>query len=249
MIFAPQTAGRSLSSLFSTPPLPCTFFKLCRFQHRADCAGNQLTNEFIQEATLRHRLREETDAIHQSLHRNPGLQKLVSAECTTANYRDVLRVFYHFYQGVDDRFNSIPTPQRFTYEATPLRWLQQDFLALNQPLPERSFSTPANAEIGTRAPRLENYIGYLYVKQGSTLGGQMISKQLKKTLALEPGVTQFFFYGFGEHTGYYWKEFLNYLAHHEASLDADAVIQSAQFYFNILDQLSKRYFPFGGINE
>lgn len=204
-----------------------------------------MTTESIQEITLRHRLREETDAIHQSLHRNPGLQKLVSADCTTANYAKVLSVFYHFYRDVDERFNAIPVDQRFAYESQPLRWLQQDFLALNQPLPERSFSSLVSAKIDSSAPQLENYIGYLYVKQGSTLGGQSISKQLKKSLALEPGVTQFFFYGFGDQTGYYWKEFLNYLAQHEADLDADVVIQSAQLYFNILDQLSKRYFPLG----
>ncbi len=204
-----------------------------------------MTTESIQEITLRHRLREETDAIHQSLHRNPGLQMLVSANCTIGNYANVLSVFYHFYQDVDDLFNTVPANQRFAYEAKPLRWLQQDFLVLNQPLPERSFSSLVNAKIDSSASQLENYIGYLYVKQGSTLGGQTISKQLKKSLALEPGITQFFFYGFGDQTGFYWKEFLSYLAQHEANLDTDVVIQSAQFYFKILDQLSKRYFPLG----
>ncbi len=210
----------------------------------------QLTsNEQLAEITLRHRLRDETAGIHQSLHHNIGLQQLTNAHCSQADYINVLKLFFHFYSEQDDRFDSIPPAQRFMHEATPLRWLEKDFLALNQTIPQRSFSSRTNFIDDRPSPCIETYIGYLYVKQGSTLGGQTISKQLKKTLALEPGVTQFFFTGFGDQTAHYWKEFLGYLAQHETCLDADLVVKTAQTYFEILDKLFNQSFPRGDINE
>lgn len=202
--------------------------------------------ESLPKATLRNRLREETAAIHQSLHRNIGLHQLTNNHCTQADYISVLDIFFHFYREFDENFNVIPLAQRFIYEAKPLHWLEKDFLVLNQAIPPVSFSFGANLANDIPSPCFETYIGYLYVKQGSTLGGQSISKHLKKSLALEPGVSQFFFTGFGDLTAHHWKEFLNYLSQYETCLDADLVIHSAQTYFEILAQLFNRYFPQGG---
>lgn len=195
------------------------------------------------ELTLRDRLREETAAIHQSLHHNAGLQKLTCDNCSLADYEKVLSLFFHFYCEVDDFFSFIPSAQRFTHEARPLQWLEKDFCGLNKPMPARSAFSIANVNIAPFIPSIETYIGYLYVKQGSTLGGQTISKHLKKSLSLEPGVNQFFFNGFGDQTGACWKKFLAYLAHHETALDTERVVKSAHTYFAILDQLSSQYFP------
>ncbi|HTF98112.1 MAG TPA: biliverdin-producing heme oxygenase [Cellvibrio sp.] len=200
------------------------------------------------ESNLRHRLREETADIHHALHRNVGLQTLASDECSKTNYLNSLNLFFIFYTASDNQFNFITEQQRFIHEANPLSWLKKDYSALNQPIPDRSFSFLTDLLNHSFQPTFENYIGYLYVKQGSTLGGQTISKQLKKTLSLEPGVNQFFFYGFGEETGNYWKQFLNYLSHYEDDLDADQVIKSARDYFSALDQFSTRYFSQGGLH-
>ena len=205
--------------------------------------------ESLTKTTLRLRLREETAAIHQSLHHSPGLRQLTSADCTRADYINVLNIFFQFYHELDERFDFVPRAQRFSHEAKPLLWLEKDFLALNQVVPQRSFTFGFNLMGNMPSLCMETYIGYLYVKQGSTLGGQTISKHLKKSLALEPGVTQFFFTGFGDLTAHHWKEFLNYVSQHERYLDADLVVHSAQTYFGILDQLFSRYFPQRGINE
>ena len=198
--------------------------------------------ESLSEITLRHRLRGETAEIHQSLHRNVGLQTLSSDQCSTTDYLNTLNLFFYFYTAFENQFDFIHDQQRFIYEAKPLRWLEKDYSALNQPPPERSSSSLTALIHHSYESTLENYIGYLYVKQGSTLGGQTISKQLKKSLSVAPGVNQFFFYGFGEQTGNYWKQFLDYLSHHESNLNADEVIKSARHYFSILDQFSTRYF-------
>ncbi|PUA28102.1 MAG: hypothetical protein B0W54_16570 [Cellvibrio sp. 79] len=198
--------------------------------------------------TLRDRLREETATIHQSLHRNTGLHRLTHLDCSRSLYIEVLSIFFHFYRGLEEYF--APVTRRFMHEAKPLSWLEKDFLIMNHITPPESLSFGANLTNNVMLPPcIETYIGYLYVKQGSTLGGQTISKHLKKSLSLEPGVTQFFFAGFGDQTAHHWKAFLNYIAQHEASLDTDLVVKSAQTYFEILGQLFNQYFSPGDINE
>lgn len=201
-----------------------------------------VVTESFSETTLRHRLRSETADLHQALHLNVGLQTLSSDECSTTDYLNAINLFFYFYAAFENQFDFIHDQQRFIYEAKPLHWLEKDYSAVNQPLPKRSSHFLPTSVHHFFEPTLENYIGYLYVKQGSTLGGQTISKHLKKSLSLEPGVNQFFFYGFGEQTGNYWKQFLDYLSLHEANVDTDKTIKSAQHYFSILDQFSTRYF-------
>lgn len=192
------------------------------------------------ETTLRQRLRIETDAIHQSLHRNPGLRRLISNQCSIQIYEDVLEVFARFYRELDGLFDT-GLYQRFSYEAQPLLWLEHDFAALGKALPPPLITSQGKELIASGQP--EAYIGYLYVKQGSTLGGQAISRQLHKTLGLEPGHSQFFFYGFGTQTGNHWNSFLDYLAQAEPTLDADVVVVHAKKYFQLLDAAFKQRFP------
>jgi len=201
----------------------------------------------LQHGSLRERLREETNAVHQSLHRNAGLHQLISSQNSINLYKNVLKVFYDFYSGVDDSFNFVAPPLRFAGEAKPMAWLAQDFsaLAINVDAPVK----PMQSTLADLLPkRIEIYLGYLYVKQGSTLGGQAISKHLKKSLNLVPGETQFFFHGFGECTGANWKEFLQFLERLEPELDGDLVVKAAQIYFQLLDAAFNQHFPLEGIN-
>jgi heme oxygenase len=205
------------------------------------------TSTHVKASSLRERLREETDAIHQSLHRNPGLQQLVSSQNSINLYQNVLKVFHRYYLTLDSSFNFVAPELRFPFEAKPLRWLAQDFSALGFEDDEHSPVLVLPDFILLQC--METYVGYLYVKQGSTLGGQAISRQLHKSLTLKPGETQFFFHGFGEYTGAYWKEFLQFIGQCEPDLDNDLVVAAAQTYFQLLDAAFKRAFPFGGINE
>ena len=201
---------------------------------------------------LRERLRLETDDIHQRLHRNPAMLRLMSDECTHSHYLDVLKAFFIFYTQSEDFYRGLPSAQRFAQEAKPLEWLQKDFsvagidsstLAAQALALEKYRVDYTNSE-----PTLATYLGYLYVKQGSTLGGQMISKRLHKTLALDAGQTQHFFYGFGADTGIKWQKFLEYLSDAESKLSADDVVLSARNHFLNLEYLFNQFFTAGDEN-
>jgi len=78
-------------------------------------------------------------------------------------------------------------------------------------------------------------LGCLYVVEGSTLGGQVITRQLLKSLGLtaENGVA--FFNGYGAETGLRWKAFGAWLEEGAAQLDHDdAIIAGANETFRTL---------------
>ena len=70
--------------------------------------------------------------------------------------------------------------------------------------------------------------GYLYTKQGSTLGGHVISKHLERQLALIPHLDQWFFAGYHDN-GAQWKQFIAMLE--TSDLDETEVVAAAQQSF------------------
>jgi heme oxygenase len=53
----------------------------------------------------------------------------------------------------------------------------------------------------------EQVLGYLYVMEGSTLGGQVITKMLKNQLQITPDQGGRFFHGYGDKTKIMWNDF------------------------------------------
>lgn len=198
---------------------------------------------------LRERLRLETDDIHQRLHRHPAMLRLMSDECSRDHYLEILKAFFIFYSEGEDFHHRMPVERRFIHEATPLEWLQQDFstagIAPALSVGHANLLKKYREPYFQREPTLASYIGYLYVKQGSTLGGQTISKHLQKHFVLDARQTQHFFNGFGERTGGIWREFLEYLSVAETDVDADDVVLSARYHFLNLEYVLNQLFTAG----
>lgn len=61
-----------------------------------------------------------------------------------------------------------------------------------------------------KLPSLEtpaDVFGYLYVAEGSTLGGQLIARHFARTLQLDETNGALFFHAYGKNTGKMWREF------------------------------------------
>jgi heme oxygenase len=84
-------------------------------------------------------------------------------------------------------------------------------------------------------PELESVsqgIGCMYVLEGSTLGGQIISRHLKETLAITPETGGAFFASYGPELGNRWKEFREAVCQDERSLtQADQIVAAARDTF------------------
>jgi heme oxygenase (biliverdin-IX-beta and delta-forming) len=78
---------------------------------------------------------------------------------------------------------------------------------------------------------LPSLLGTMYVMEGSTLGGQIIARQVAESLALEDGRGSAYFRGHVEKTGAMWKEFCEVLKVQVPENEADAVILSAKAMF------------------
>lgn len=184
----------------------------------------------ISPATDLHlQLKNSTHAIHQDLHHNPLLRRLTQRDCTRAEYQTILRVFFAFYAKSEARLSGL-NQVRFVKEAPVLRWLQQDLAVLGE-----TVTTPESA----KQPQADfsQYLGYLYVKQGSTLGGQVLCRQLQSSIDLTPDKGLRFFNGYGEHTRLYWLEVLRYFEDQQAHVDIPTAVASACDHFRQLQRL------------
>lgn len=68
-----------------------------------------------------------------------------------------------------------------------------DALPLRQRLPE-----PGSLAAG---------LGHQYVLEGATLGGQILAREIERSLGLSPGAGGSFYAGYGERTGSMWRGF------------------------------------------
>lgn len=162
--------------------------------------------------TLLERLRTETRDAHEALHVHPLLAPLVSPDMTLRDYRYALLAFERFYRTME--------PQVTEPGAPVLQWLHADMAREHLPPVDFPIALP-------RLTTPSQLWGYLYVKQGSTLGGNVMSKALRRHLGLQPMADQRFFAGDGEENGKRWQNFIENLFAVAPSLQSNETIETA----------------------
>jgi heme oxygenase len=79
-------------------------------------------------------------------------------------------------------------------------------------------------------------LGSLYVLEGATLGGQIISRHLQATLGLNQKRGAAFFNGYGSENGQMWREFGKTLTEStETKADPSQVLKGAEETFRSLE--------------
>jgi len=76
-------------------------------------------------------------------------------------------------------------------------------------------------------------LGAMYVMEGSTLGGQLITRHVERVLGLTGGQGNAYFRGHNERTGQLWKEFCDALRTKVPDNEADTVIAAAKAMFGV----------------
>lgn len=155
------------------------------------------------DATLPSLLRQATRALHHRIDHHPLLTPLVRQELTLAHYLRILEFFQRFYEAVQPVLEE--TIRRFGCDyplGDRLAWLNADFADLHHcnSLPPLGMEVPPL----NRRPEL---VGWLYVIEGSTQGGQVIARQLQVSLQLTASQGARFFNGWGEDTARHWRDF------------------------------------------
>lgn len=145
-------------------------------------------------------LKEQTKQQHDDTETKLQSQKIFDKSYTLEDYKKLL---IHNYQLIN-RYEPQIQDQLKNYPELKLE-LRSKIEALKTDLNHLNIET--NAEAPTQ--NLENEaeaFGALYVMEGSTLGGNVIAKQLKKNPEFENVVFNYFGV-YGENTGKFWQEF------------------------------------------
>jgi heme oxygenase (biliverdin-IX-beta and delta-forming) len=153
-------------------------------------------------------LRESTAALHQELEK--VLIPRIKKTSTPAEYIDLLKVFYGYYYPLEQHIaahldTSFPGGFENRRKAS---LLLQDMAFIN--------GTPVeNPALCSDIPEITDNsqaLGALYVLEGSTLGGQVISQILSRNITTpEMPKALTFFEGYGSNTQTMWESFVHYL--------------------------------------
>lgn len=122
------------------------------------------------------------------------------------DYIRLLNLLYGFYAPMETRIRKYLTKDLFPDIDKRCRseYLLWDILESGIPPPRPDFCT--------ELPVISSFagaLGALYVLEGSTMGGRIISTMLSSLLGASNTLT--FFNGYGEETGTMWKSFKDYL--------------------------------------
>jgi heme oxygenase len=180
------------------------------------------------------RLRDETRADHERLEAHIDL---LGRPWSMAFYQQLLEKFYGFYAVIEPPIfaHGEWQPLVDVEKRLKLPMLDQDlkFLGLSeaeiQGLPRCEEVPP----VGTFARAL----GTAYVLEGSTLGGQIITRHLKKELGVDVGQGISFFTSYGAEVGPMWREFTAVLESFDGDADEmTALVDAAEATFKTLDE-------------
>lgn len=168
-------------------------------------------------------LRRATAAEHAALEQSVPL---LDPNLTVATYRVTLLRFASVvacWELVGRRM--CPEPHLTTFDA---RCRSALLLTDLQNIGESTLAFPP-CQIALEEPA--SFWGALYVMEGSTLGGQLISRHLEEALGFRDGHGYRFFRGHGQDTGRLWKEFCALFEEETTGLDDGAVVRGAEQIF------------------
>ncbi|MGD1894572.1 MAG: biliverdin-producing heme oxygenase [Cyclobacteriaceae bacterium] len=149
------------------------------------------------------------------------------------NYREFMTVQYVFHTHTERVIDDALGPEL----KERLHWQQRrKLLSIQNDLAELSSGKPTITEYALPLASEAEAIGYLYVTEGSTLGGRMISKALSENEQIATHCSFRFLNVYGTETGRYWKEFLDVLSKEITADQEETVITAAQRAFGLFAQ-------------
>ena len=158
------------------------------------------------DAPARNALREATYAAHQRLESS---LRLNAPNLTRSEYLQTLRCFFSTYSALESQLEKLAPMLQVVgiewQERCKLPLLQRDLEALGQ-ADLHGLSLTSRAEL----PRLETLpqaMGCLYVLEGATLGGKLISENLRRVLGIGPKSGAAFFASYGGAVQIQWQRF------------------------------------------
>ena len=178
-------------------------------------------------------LRAGTRAAHDHIE---GALGLLNPTLSMARYGIILAQFRSVYAPLEAQLAAFDwTDHGLDLESRrKLPSIDADLYALGWSEPALIPSVPFAPDLERNRARA---FGCLYVLEGATLGGQVISRHLRARLGIAPGTGGTFFHGYGERTGPMWTTFREAMERFAARApDADCAVAAARQTFEALQQ-------------
>jgi heme oxygenase len=177
------------------------------------------------------RIKKETQENHLRMESSSLMSKITNKTITLSDYLKILTKFYGFFHPLEIQLDQLSEIENFLPDYPQRRKaysLSKDIEQLGE--------KGANCILCNDLPSINNMseaFGILYVMEGSTLGGRMISKLLEEKLSLSAARGIQFFNGYGPLTGERWNTFRKSMVDFaEATKDEDTIIKSANQTFH-----------------
>lgn len=167
---------------------------------------------------------------------HPVLSRLTAPDITREDYSFIITRFFGFYAPLEKAYAASHHPELKDYpNGKSVENLHHDLLAQGIEPDALPVEAPTPDALS-----LEQAAGYLYLREGSALGGQVISKHLEKNLGLRSGEQNRFFYGAGKETGPSWKLFMATLETIENRVDIEKTARYSAELFARLESWMRR---------
>ena len=172
-------------------------------------------------------LKEQTKQQHDDTEAKLQYQKILDKSYTLDDYKTLL---IHNYKLIN-RYEPQIQEQLKNYHELKLD-LRSKINSLKTDLNNLNISTE-NEEPTQNLENEAEAFGALYVMEGSTLGGNVIGKQLKRNPEFE-GVEFNYFGVYGENTGPYWQEFKSIIDEKISEENYESCVTGAKKAYQLL---------------
>ncbi|MBB6024130.1 heme oxygenase [Paenibacillus sp. JGP012] len=189
-------------------------------------------------ATIMERLKQETAHYHRQVEQNAYAKAMMDRTITMDQYKKYLEKFYGFLKPLEEQAVMQPFWAETGLDMAvrgKASLLEQDLLHLGAD-EEQISQLPRCTELPDISTPARLF-GYMYVIEGSTNGGQILTKRLTQFLPIEADRGLQYFNAYGTETRARWSEFMQLLQ--ETVLtpeDHDSVVHTASETFRLLDQ-------------
>ncbi|MBC7473069.1 MAG: biliverdin-producing heme oxygenase [Candidatus Sericytochromatia bacterium] len=176
-------------------------------------------------------IKESTREFHQEIEELAYSNKITDNSLSLEEYKRILVVNYIFNKNLENKIlenNDIKLIEELDFYSRLKSSLIEEDLRNVGIDPKEVFKAIDLSHISD----LYSSLGYLYLSEGSTLGGNVICKKLKENENLK-NIDKFNFYGcYGDNIGPKWKIFCQVMAKEVNEVNEDKVINSAHKAFN-----------------
>lgn len=185
-----------------------------------------------QPQSLQRQLRSATHAAHVRLNHHPLLNQVTRPTLERWHYTLILQAYWSFYQVAEAHIRACLASGMTSFIYTDrykTDWLAQDLCHFGL-TPGSAGCCPFTLDL-VKPKNTAELIGMMYPLEGSTLGGQVISKHLVRNLDVTGISGGRFFNGYGDQTERFWLEFNDFASR---SLETQGEREQACAYANYL---------------